>query len=157
MIFNGWSCFVCIFQIFFWRNLTTQLQSDSCEPIILHVIGLTTHLLSIEWPDWSCAPALWYHDCDVSNQNMALLTIFQLWLAMFAEEKLTSRLTRHNVNMLKSVPIQRGRSKDSRWVGFFLVNARYFFKKLQSPKLHFYLVLMPIGPLGILRMHIVLV
>ena len=44
------------------------------------------------------------------------------------------------VKVMKSVSASIGRSKDSRQVRFFLVNALYFYKTLGSLKLHFYQV-----------------
>ena len=46
--------------------------------------------------------------------------------------------TEHNVNVMKCMPIYRGKSKDFGQVRFFLINALYFFINLQLYKLHFY-------------------
>ena len=65
-IFNGWSCFVSIFQSFCQRNSQQDLDclslptsmTDGREPInhifviaSCHAFGLTMHLLSIKYPD----------------------------------------------------------------------------------------------------------
>ena len=88
-------------------------------------------------PESSCSPAFWRHDRDVSKQHMVML-IFQGWLAMFKEENSTSK---RSVNVIKSMAIYRGGSKDSRRVRFFLVNAIFSFITFGSPKPHFYLVI----------------
>ena len=51
----------------------------------------------------SChAPALWRHDRDVNNQNIAMLLIFLGWFAMFTVENLAPK---YKVNMTKSMSI----------------------------------------------------
>ena len=85
----------------------------------------------------SRAPALWRHDLDDNHQNMVFLSIVQGRLAMFNEENLVSK---HNVNVVTSMSIWRGRSSDSRQVRFFLDISLYFFIKLRSLKVHFYLL-----------------
>ena len=145
---------MCIFQSFFVFFADETSRHDSrrspycfhcrTEYASQHMIGweLSCTCIMMNHNVWfaesSRAPALWRHDRDVNNQNMAMLPIFQGRLAMFTEQNWALN---RNVNVTKNMSNWRGRSKDSRQVRFFLIDTFYFFIKLQSPKLNFYQML----------------
>ena len=116
-ILNGWSSFMCIFKVF--ADKTNQRHCCHCIAAFhwhKHVPTFNRATLLVEVSSRTCY-------CDVNHQNMVILPIFQGCPATFTEENSTSK---HSKNVMKSMSIKGGRSKDSRHVRIFWFNSLLF-------------------------------
>ena len=98
------------------RDPLPNSATDSCEPVNG---GAAVHC-NVGLSGTSRVFALWRHIWDVNHKKMA-------WLAMRIEGNLTSK---RNANVMKSITVQRRRSKEFSQVRFFSINGLYYFIKL---------------------------